>query len=82
VNPNPCITHAVSFTGVGPEPEDGCQFLRSKRISFSPEFENPKALRPVYYNGSEKACTNWQTCADWTWFTNSVLSTSTSRGEE
>jgi len=30
-----------------PNPRRGCQFFRSKRISFSREFENPKALIPV-----------------------------------
>ena len=63
-------------------PQCGCQFLRSKRTSFSPEFENPNALIRVCYNGCEKVWTNWKTCADSTWFTNSVLATSTGRREE
>jgi len=51
-----------SVSGVfPPKPQHGCQFLHSKRTSFSPEFENPKALIPVCYNGCEKVRTNWQT---------------------
>jgi len=73
----PLVSRALS-----PNPRHSCQFLRSKRASFSPEFENPKALIPVCYNGCEKAWTNRQTCADLTWFTNSVLGTSIGRGEE
>ena len=65
--------------GFPPKPQRGCQFLRSTRTSFIPEFENPKALIPVCYNGCEKARTIWQTRADLTWFTNSVLATSISR---
>ena len=43
-----------------PNPQRGCQFLRTKRTSFSTEFKNPKALIPVSYNGCEKVWTNWQ----------------------
>jgi len=44
------IMYAVSFGSVAPEPQRGCQFLSSKRTSFSQEFENLKALIPVCYN--------------------------------
>jgi len=63
-------------------PECGCQFLRAKRTSFPPKFENPKALIPICYNGCQKVWTNWQTHTDLTWCTNSVLATSTGRREE
>jgi len=39
--------YAVSFVGVAPEPQRGLQFLSSKQTSFSPEYENPKALIPA-----------------------------------
>jgi len=65
-----------------PKPRRGCQFLRSKRISFSAEFENPKALIPVCYNGCDKVWTNWQTRTNLSWFTNNLLATSTARREE
>jgi len=42
-------------------PQRGCQFLRSKQTSFSPEFENAKGPIPVCYNRCEKVRTNWQT---------------------
>ena len=81
-NPNPYVTHAVRFRGVAPKPQRGCQFLHSKRKSFSPEFKNPKALIPVCYNRCEKVWTNWQTGTNLSWFSNSLLATSTGRREE
>jgi len=46
--------YAVSFVGIAPEPQRGFQFLRSKRTSFSPEFENAKALIPACITHAKK----------------------------
>jgi len=55
-------SHTLSvFAVLRPNPQHSCQFLRSNRTCFSPEFINPKALIPVCCNGCEKVWTNWQT---------------------
>jgi len=40
--------------GIAREPQRGFQFLRSKQTSFSPEFENPKALIQVGITHAKK----------------------------
>ena len=46
--------YAVSFAGVAPEPQRSLQFLSSEKTSFSPEYENPKALIPAGITHAKK----------------------------
>jgi len=46
--------YAVSFVGIAPEAQRDFQFLSSKWTSFSPEFENPKALIPAAITHAKK----------------------------
>jgi len=80
------LTHTSRTPSVSavlcPNPQCGCQFLHSKRTSFSPEFENPKAPILVCCHGCEKVRTNCGTHIDLMWLFNSVLATCTGRRAE